>query len=111
MLDPATDIEPWLEDNGPRARSAIDRDIRRVARVVVYEGPFERLPYGPHGWDVRSNHRRRLGQSLAQSIRIRGYQRTTVAHIIELAGVSRRGFYELYDNKQHCLEALVEECE
>jgi AcrR family transcriptional regulator len=38
----------------------------------------------------------------------RGWQQTTVADVIALAGVSRRSFYEHFANKDACLEAACE---
>jgi AcrR family transcriptional regulator len=39
---------------------------------------------------------------MIESVSQRGYQATTVAHVIGLAGVSRRAFYELFANKEQC---------
>ena len=45
------------------------------------------------------NLRRRLAAGLAESIAQRGYQRTTVRHIIASSGISRRAFYEHFGGK------------
>jgi AcrR family transcriptional regulator len=39
----------------------------------------------------------------------RGYGNTAVRHIVERARVSRRTFYDLYRDREECLEAVVEE--
>jgi AcrR family transcriptional regulator len=42
---------------------------------------------------------------MIESISQRGYQATTVAHVLALAGVSRRVFYEQFSNKEQCFLA------
>jgi AcrR family transcriptional regulator len=51
---------------------------------------------------VASNQRTRLYGAMIESVSDRGYRATTVAHLISLAGVSRRAFYELFTNKEDC---------
>jgi AcrR family transcriptional regulator len=66
---------------------------------------YRRLPHGPNGMareDVARNQRARLYGAMIESVSQRGYRATTVAHVIGLAGVSRRAFYELFPNKQQC---------
>jgi AcrR family transcriptional regulator len=66
---------------------------------------YRRLPHGPNGMDreeVARNQRARLYGAMIESIDQRGYRGTTVAHVISLAGVSRRAFYELFSNKEEC---------
>jgi AcrR family transcriptional regulator len=52
--------------------------------------------------EVARNQRTRLFGAMIESIAQRGYKATTVAHVIALAGVSRRAFYELFPNKEQC---------
>src|SRR5580704_3107182 len=66
---------------------------------------YRRLPHGPSGMErdeVARNQRARLYGGMIESVSQRGYQATTVAHVIGLAGVSRRAFYELFTNKEQC---------
>jgi AcrR family transcriptional regulator len=66
---------------------------------------YRRLPHGPSGMErdeVARNQRTRLYGAMIESIAQRGYKATTVAHVIALAGVSRRAFYELFSNKEQC---------
>ena len=66
---------------------------------------YRRLPHGPNGMGreaVARNQRSRLCGAMIESVSQRGYRATTVAHVIGLAGVSRRAFYELFQNKEHC---------
>jgi AcrR family transcriptional regulator len=58
--------------------------------------------------DVARHQRARLYGGMIESIAQRGYARTTVAHVIGLAGVSRRAFYEQFDNKQECFLATYD---
>jgi AcrR family transcriptional regulator len=72
---------------------------------------YRRLPYGPHGMDraeVARDQRARLYGAMIESIAQRGYAATTVAHVIALAGVSRRAFYEQFANKEECFLATYD---
>ena len=55
-----------------------------------------------------TDHRTRLLQGLAQSVATKGYADTTIADIVREAGVSRRTFYEQFDDKPAALIALYE---
>lgn len=57
---------------------------------------------------VASNQRARLYGAMAHSIAVRGFQTTTVADVIRLAGVSRTTFYEHFANKSDCFLAAYE---
>ncbi len=66
---------------------------------------YRRLPHGPHGMgrDAVARHQRtRLFGAMVEAVHRQGYKDTTVAHVIALAGVSRRAFYEQFDNKEDC---------
>ena len=58
--------------------------------------------------DVARHQRARLYGGMIESIAQRGYARTTVAHVIGLAGVSRRAFYEQFSNKEECFLATYD---
>ena len=58
--------------------------------------------------DVARHQRARLYGGMIESIAHRGYARTTVAHVIGLAGVSRRAFYEQFANKEECFLATYD---
>ncbi|HYB22554.1 MAG TPA: TetR/AcrR family transcriptional regulator [Solirubrobacteraceae bacterium] len=58
--------------------------------------------------EVARNQRTRLFGAMIESISQRGYRATTVAHVIALAGVSRRAFYELFPNKEQCFLATYD---
>ena len=69
---------------------------------------FVRIPGGQHGHSpelVSADQRARLHAATVQVVAESGYVQTTVEDVISRAGVSRRTFYELYDNKQECFIA------
>jgi AcrR family transcriptional regulator len=45
---------------------------------------------------------------MIESVSQRGYQATTVARVLGLAGVSRRAFYEQFSNKEQCFLATYD---
>ncbi len=66
---------------------------------------YRRLPKGPHGitpTDVARHQRIRMHGAMIEAVATRGYQNTSVRHVIGLAGVSRRAFYEQFANKEEC---------
>jgi AcrR family transcriptional regulator len=56
--------------------------------------------------DAKAAHRQRLLEGMAHSVGRRGYADTTIADIVAQAAVSRRTFYEHFQNKADCLLAL-----
>jgi AcrR family transcriptional regulator len=70
-----------------------------------------RLPAGRHGLPrefVAQNQRERIVTALVDTVAARGYHATTVAHITKAASVSRRTFYEHFDDKEACFLAAYE---
>lgn len=69
------------------------------------------LPPGPGtpASDVARNQRERLFGAMVASVATHGYAATRVTDLIELSGVSRRSFYDLFPDKESCLRAVVEE--
>jgi AcrR family transcriptional regulator len=70
-----------------------------------------RLPPGRHGLPrdfVAANHRDRLVAACSQQVQEHGYEATTVATIIKAAAVSRRTFYEHFDDKESCFIATYD---
>src|SRR5690348_5887920 len=81
------------------------RGMSRTTKPTQLSPLYRRLPHGPNGMareEVERNQRSRIYGAMIESVAQRGYQGTTVAHVIALAGVSRRAFYELFPNKEHC---------
>ena len=70
-----------------------------------------RLPRGPHllaPEEIAADQRRRLIDAMLQLISIDGYLTTSVAELIDQAGISRRTFYELYANREELLKGTFE---
>ena len=73
--------------------------------------PASRLPSGRHGLTrdaVVASQRGRLVDAMAQMVAERGYPATTVADVVERAGVSRRTFYEQFADKEACFLAAYD---
>lgn len=61
------------------------------------------------GRDAVARHQRtRLYGAMIEAVHKWGYPSTTVAHVIALAGVSRRAFYEQFANKEECFLATYD---
>jgi AcrR family transcriptional regulator len=59
----------------------------------------------PEAYAARSQ-RERLREAMVRVAAAKGYEATTVADVIEVAGVSRETFHEMFDGKEDCfLEA------
>ena len=64
-----------------------------------------RLPRGRHGLSreqVVGSQRSRLLTALAEAVAEQGYAKTSVADVLERAGVSRETFYEQFSSKEDC---------
>jgi AcrR family transcriptional regulator len=71
----------------------------------------QHLPKGRHGLSrafIVSNQRERLLDAIANVVAEKGYAATRVADITEYAGVSRKTFYELFDDKEDCFLAAYD---
>lgn len=67
-----------------------------------------RLPRGRHGLPrelVTRSQRERLLAAVVRVTASNGYESTSVADILEEAGVGRESFYELFEDKKACLLA------
>ncbi len=67
-----------------------------------------RLPRGRHGLPrelVTRSQRERLLAAIVRVTASNGYESTSVADILEEAGVGRESFYELFEDKKDCLLA------
>lgn len=99
-----------------QARPALTRQARvcsesggagRAARQQRAIGPSSSANLSQER--IADIQRTRLLTSAAGAIDEHGYARTTVAHITARARVSRRTFYEIFDNRDACLAALIED--
>jgi AcrR family transcriptional regulator len=71
----------------------------------------ERLPAGRGDLPeplIAHSQRERLLMAMAEACATKGFGATTIADICEPAGVSRATFYELFADKEDCLQASME---
>lgn len=71
-----------------------------------------KLSGGPHGIPrpvVSKIQRDRLMRAMASTIAEFGYQDTTVRRLLGRAGLSRRTYYELFEDKEECFLAAYDE--
>lgn len=81
------------------------------AKKATEPAQTARLPAGRHGLPrefVVQNQRERIVTALVDTVAEHGYNNTTVAHITKAAAVSRRTFYEHFDDKEACFLAAYE---
>jgi AcrR family transcriptional regulator len=81
------------------------------SRSTWLDGEKARLPRGPHALPqevVIAHQRERLLDAAAAVVAEQGYAGLTVRDLIVRAGVSRRTFYQLYDDKIECVLAAHE---
>jgi AcrR family transcriptional regulator len=57
---------------------------------------------------IADSQRERILNAMAKACASNGYNATTIGDIVELAGVSRATFYELFKDKEDCLRAAME---
>jgi AcrR family transcriptional regulator len=72
---------------------------------------LERLPRGRHGLsreEVAAQQRTRILAATVDVVAELGYPETRVVDVIKRAGVSRKTFYELFDDKEDCFLAAFE---
>jgi AcrR family transcriptional regulator len=77
--------------------------------VVAMSSPA--LPRGRHAAPrevVRESQRGRLLAAMAEVVGTKGYAAVAVADVIAGAGVSRKTFYEHFDNKEECFLAAYD---
>jgi AcrR family transcriptional regulator len=81
---------------------------RDAVRARTRRSLYRKLPPGPTGLgreQVTSDQRARLHGATIDAVFRQGYAATTVADLVQLAGVSRRTFYEHFDSKESCFLA------
>jgi len=74
-------------------------------------GGSPRLPAGRHGLPrefIEQNQRERIITAMVDTVAEKGYNATTVADITKAASVSRRTFYEHFDDREDCFLAAYE---
>ncbi len=69
------------------------------------------LPRGPQALpreQVSANQQARLFAAMIEAVDAHGFVATTISDLVERAGVSRRTFYEHFENKEQCLLATYD---
>lgn len=85
-----------------RSEGRADFDgVASTAAVTVRNG------YGPER--MIELQRARILAAMVETCVERGTGNVTVAHVVERAGVSRRTFYEIFDDREDCLLAALDE--
>jgi len=82
-----------------------------MATGPVPPAATSRLRSGRHGLtreEVAASQRSRLIEAMAQVVAEKGYPATTVADVVDRAGVSRRTFYEQFADKEACFLATYD---
>jgi AcrR family transcriptional regulator len=90
-------------EHGSRRSSECDDREPEAGQAIA--PIYKRLPKGPHGItapEVAHHQRIRMHGAMIEAVATRGYENTSVKHVIGLAGVSRRAFYEQFANKEDC---------
>jgi AcrR family transcriptional regulator len=96
-------MPPPASHNGAKSRAKPD-DLGGLIEQ-------ERLPVGRADLPeplVAHSQRERILTAMAEACASKGYGATTIADICEPAGVSRATFYELFKDKEDCLQASME---
>lgn len=89
------------------ARSGGNGPPRRPARRRP-----DQIPGGRHGLapeEVAESQRGRILAAMTDAVGRDGYQSARVADVIAHAGVSRKTFYEHFEDKEHCFVAAYEQ--
>ncbi|MFI5010549.1 MAG: TetR/AcrR family transcriptional regulator, partial [Solirubrobacterales bacterium] len=70
------------------------------------------LPRGPQALpraEVAADQRERLFDALLELVNERGFAGVTISALVSSAGISRRSFYEHFENKEQCLLAAFDD--
>jgi AcrR family transcriptional regulator len=94
-------------DRGPHVSTTqADPPGKRPSSPLIEAPPP--LPHGPHGLPrqfVAQNQRERLLVAMIAAVAAKGYQAVTVEDVVRRSGVSRKTFYEQFQNKEECFLA------
>ena len=108
-------VLPYLGSEAAEEELRLPRDPGQptggIYPAFVAEEELGPLPAGRHGLtreQVVLNQRERLIGGLAEAVAEHGYNAVTITHITKAAQVSRRAFYENFENKEDCFLAAFE---
>src|ERR671932_1794815 len=88
-------------------RGGAPRNLPGVERQTIPRP----LPRGPHNLtrdDVLASQRERMIDAVAATVARKGYVATTVGDVVARAGVSRKTFYEHFQDKEDCFLAAFD---
>jgi AcrR family transcriptional regulator len=94
--------------NGSRAARGASRTVAQRARTVERVGSLRAHTREDASAQVSDIQRSRLLAAAVGAVDELGYDGASVARITQRARVSRRTFYELFDNREQCLMAVLE---
>jgi AcrR family transcriptional regulator len=86
-----------------------EQELEQYGRALPRGG--RQLPAGRHRFSaefVATAQRNRLIDAMAHAVARKGYEDTAVADVIDLAGVSRKTFYEHFSDKEACFLACYD---
>ncbi|NLT06378.1 MAG: TetR/AcrR family transcriptional regulator [Solirubrobacterales bacterium] len=100
----ATEAGHDEEEQGAAATGAADATPARPRRKLPPRRP-DQLPRGRHGLspaEVAASQRGRILDAMKSAAGDLGYHDASVAEVIKRAGVTRKAFYKLFDDKEQC---------
>ncbi|HEX2160625.1 MAG TPA: helix-turn-helix domain-containing protein [Thermoleophilaceae bacterium] len=100
----AADERHTGDDEAGAAPAAEDATPARPRRKLPPRRP-DQLPRGRHGLspdEVATSQRNRILDAMKALAGERGYHESSIADVIARAGVTRKAFYRLFDDKEQC---------
>ena len=94
--------------SSPTRRAAVPERVRSRADVGVERGVASKRP-GRQGAHVVEMQRRRLLTATSELVYERGVHAVTIALVSDRAGVSRKTFYGIFEDREGCLLAVFED--
>lgn len=76
-----------------------------------FDDEIQRLPAGRHGLsteEVQRHQRERMLEAMIRAVAEKGYDAVVVADVIDRARVSRRTYYEMFEDKDDCFLAAYD---
>jgi AcrR family transcriptional regulator len=96
-------LRPTVSHNGANSRAQQDDLGGLIEREQLPSGRADLVePLVAH------SQRERILNAMAAACAAKGYGAVTIADVVEEAGVSRATFYELFKDKEDCLQASME---
>jgi AcrR family transcriptional regulator len=84
------------------ASSSRKRRVRSTVRLAEVVRELPRRAHDLSATTVRASQRWRMLEAVTEAVARDGYAAASVADVIAIAGVSRKTFYEQFDDKEDC---------